>query len=49
MGPVSYHDYRGIFVDEGEKKEIVRDLGPTNMVMNTHKIICAFVVCQLLF
>jgi len=29
---VSYHDYYGIFIDEEEKDEIIRDLGPTNKV-----------------
>ena len=32
VGGVSYHDYHGIFVDEREKEEIRRNLGPVNKV-----------------
>ncbi|XP_065919585.1 alpha-adducin-like isoform X1 [Dysidea avara] len=33
VGGVSYHNYRGIVVDEEEKQELIKDLGPTNKVM----------------
>lgn len=29
---MSYHDYNGIVIDEREKEELIRDLGPTNKV-----------------
>ena len=32
VGGVSYHDYYGVVIDETEKKEIIRNLGPTNKV-----------------
>ncbi len=34
LGPVSYHDYRGLVVDEAERESIARDLGPNNKVSN---------------
>ncbi|KAH9403883.1 Class II Aldolase and Adducin N-terminal domain [Tyrophagus putrescentiae] len=33
LGPVSYHDYRGLVVDEAERESIARDLGPNNKVL----------------
>jgi adducin len=32
-GKISYHDYRGILIDQEVKKIIVEDLGPINKVM----------------
>jgi adducin len=32
-GNVSYHDYRGIVIDQDIKKILVEDLGPINKVM----------------
>lgn len=36
LGPVSYHDYRGLVVDEAERELIARDLGPNNKVCTAH-------------
>lgn len=36
LGPVSYHDYRGLVVDEAERELIARDLGPNNKVCSAH-------------
>lgn len=33
LGDVSYHDYKGIVIDPEEREQLVKDLGPTNMVM----------------
>ncbi|XP_055488252.1 alpha-adducin isoform X3 [Leucoraja erinacea] len=33
LGEVAYHDYHGILVDEGEKIEIQKNLGPKNKVL----------------
>jgi len=33
LGPISYHDYYGILVDEEEKESLARNLGPNNKVM----------------
>ena len=32
VGPVSYHEYRGLVVDANERDEIAKDLGQTNQV-----------------
>lgn len=36
LGPVSYHDYRGLVVDEAERELIARDLGPNNKVCTAY-------------
>ena len=36
-GEVSYHDYNGILVDEGERDTLQRNLGPINKVRNLDK------------
>lgn len=33
FGDISYHDYHGILVDDNEKEEIARNLGPNNQIM----------------
>lgn len=33
VGEVSYHDYCGILVDDKEKDDIARNLGPNNKVL----------------
>ena len=37
-GDVSYHDYNGILIDQEEKDQLARSLGPSNKVH-----ICIFV------
>lgn len=32
LGEVRYHDYQGIVVDEGEKEDIQRNIGPKSKV-----------------
>lgn len=32
VGPVSYHDFKGILNDEQETQSIIDDLGPVNKV-----------------
>ncbi|VDN57811.1 unnamed protein product [Dracunculus medinensis] len=42
IGPIAYHDYKGILNDENEKESIVQDLGDKNvMLLRNH----GFVVC----
>jgi len=41
VGPVSYHEYNGILVDDAEKQSIAADLGPSNkvLVMRHHGLV----------
>ena len=32
LGDISYHDYQGIVINSEEKKQLVKNLGPTNKV-----------------
>lgn len=32
LGSVSYHDYQGLLVNQDEKEQIARNLGPANKV-----------------
>lgn len=42
VGDVSYYDYRGILIDDEQKDEIIRALGPHNKVLflRNHGIVC---------
>ncbi|GAB6025468.1 hypothetical protein CHUAL_011208 [Chamberlinius hualienensis] len=41
VGDVSYHDYRGLLVDDEERDALARDLGPQNkiMMLNNHGVV----------
>ncbi|WP_411016867.1 class II aldolase/adducin family protein, partial [Salmonella sp. s51944] len=41
-GEVSYLDYSGIIVEEEQKDQIIRSLGPTNKILflRNHGIVC---------
>jgi len=42
IGDVSYHTYRGLVVEDGERDQIAKDLGPNNKVMflRNHGVVC---------
>ncbi|KAL0482782.1 hypothetical protein AKO1_014239 [Acrasis kona] len=48
VGPIVYHDYEGIAVNEEEKKRLVKDLGDANvMILKNHGILtCGKTVSQ---
>lgn len=43
VGKCSYHDFQGVLVNENEKEQIARDLGPNNKVMflRNHGVVTA--------